>query len=295
MKTIFVATDFSKASHDASLYGMRLAEAFNARLILFNSYDHVRVPAGKRLSNASEGLESLIQNRLKAKAKIINPENAVDLKPFCNEGPAEESILKAAKHVKADIIVVGMKKTGRGFRKLFGSTVTALAAATSIPLIVVPEGVRYSSPVTIALANESDLEKDADKHLLDSLIEIGEKFYSRIYLVRVAKNKHHESFEVLNRPVRLNKMVSSLHPQYECHHGVSTPQALNDFISKNSVDMLALLPHKHSLLERLFIKSITRSMVFEAHIPLFIIPPESNKRESKEILTRATFLDTNVS
>ena len=94
----------------------------------------------------------------------------------------------------ADIIIVGMKKTGRSFRKLFGSTVTTLAEIATIPLIVVPEEARYTNPVTIVLANEADLEESADKHVLDALIEIGEKFYSRLYMVRVAKNKHHEAF-----------------------------------------------------------------------------------------------------
>jgi nucleotide-binding universal stress UspA family protein len=288
MKTIFVATDFSKASHDASLYGIRLAKAFNARLILFNCYEQVPVPAGETfVYSAVEGMENLIQNRLESKAKAINPENTIDIKTFCDEGPAPESILNAAKHADADVIIVGMKKTGRSFRKLFGSTVTTLAEIATIPLIVVPEEARYTNPVTIVLANEADLEESADKHVLDALIEIGEKFYSRLYMVRVAKNKHHEAFEIRNRPLHLNKMVRSLHPQYECLSGVSIPQVLNEFISKNDIDMLAILPHKHSVFERLFIKSITRSMVFKTHIPLLIIPPNSKKQETKENLIQA--------
>src|SRR4026207_2245560 len=96
MKTIFVATDFSKASHDASLYGIRLAKAFNARLILFNRYEQVPVPAGETfVYSAVEGMENLIQNRLESKAKAINPENTIDVKTFCDEGPAPESILNA--------------------------------------------------------------------------------------------------------------------------------------------------------------------------------------------------------
>jgi nucleotide-binding universal stress UspA family protein len=43
MKTILIATDFSKAAHNAALYSMELAKAFNARLMLFNSYQPVPV------------------------------------------------------------------------------------------------------------------------------------------------------------------------------------------------------------------------------------------------------------
>jgi len=282
MKTILVATDFSKASNAASVYGLKLARAFNARLILFNCYQHVPVPAGEvPMFVESEAVKKLVLNRLQNTSEIINYGQAVDIKTCCEEGPAAETILRAATNKKADIIIVGMKRTGRSFRRIFGSTVTALARTTTIPLIVVPQNTKYSDPEAIALANETDIEEDTDKHVFDALIGIIKKFHSRLYMVRVAKNKYHEAFEMLNHPVRLNKMVSPLGPQYEYLYGTNTPQVLNEFISKHNVNMLALLPHKHSLFERLFIKSITRSMTFATHIPLLIMP-DVQKVETKQ-------------
>ena len=38
MKTILIATDFSTASHNASMYGVEFAKAINAKIILFNAY-----------------------------------------------------------------------------------------------------------------------------------------------------------------------------------------------------------------------------------------------------------------
>jgi hypothetical protein len=183
----------------------------------------------------------------------------------------------SAKDKKADIIIIGMKGTGKNFRKIFGSTVTALARITTVPLIVVPQEAKYSDPSTIVLANETDLEEHTDKHALDTLLEIGERFHSKLYMVRVAKNKYHKDFEVRNRPLRLNKMVGSLDPQYQYLHGTNTPKVLNEFISEHNINILALLPHKHSLIERFF---ITRSMAFETHILLLIIP-DLQKEESE--------------
>lgn len=47
MKTILVATDFSAAAHNASLYAVELARAFNARIILFNAFQQAPVPVSE--------------------------------------------------------------------------------------------------------------------------------------------------------------------------------------------------------------------------------------------------------
>ena len=40
MKTILIATDFSRASRNPSLYGVQFARAINANVILFNEADN---------------------------------------------------------------------------------------------------------------------------------------------------------------------------------------------------------------------------------------------------------------
>ena len=67
-------------------------------------------------------------------------------------------------------------------------------------------------------------------------------------------------------------MLHTLNPVYESVVGQNIPVALDDFALRYHVDILAMLPHKHSLMERLFFKSTTREMVFETHLPLLILP-----------------------
>ena len=38
MKTVFIATDFSAASHNASKYGVEMASVLGANIVLFNAY-----------------------------------------------------------------------------------------------------------------------------------------------------------------------------------------------------------------------------------------------------------------
>ena len=178
--------------------------------------------------------------------------------------------------MNADLIIAGMKGSGKATRKFFGSTVTSLARKTTVPIIVIPEGTPYRSPGTIALAN--DISPQADTHLLDVLRSLVERFHSTLYIVRIITKKSDEVIEVLNRPSNLSKMVGKLEPLYEYPLDKNITKALDNFISTHHVDMLAMIPHKESLPESWFLRSNTREMLFKTNIPLLILPEEPHKR-----------------
>ncbi len=279
MKTILVATDFSKAAQNSCLYGTELARAFNARVILFSAYQQVpMVISESPVVITPDNMKEYVQQQLAAEAAQVNRSGALTFETICMEGPPATSILKMARKVHADIIIVGMKESGKGFRRVMGSTVTALSGKTTIPLMVIPEETRYNGINTIALANEKDIDQDAGTHLLDILRTIGKKFQPRLYLLRIARNEFHEKYEALNRPFRLARALRELAPIYKCIGGKDVSQAFNEFVAGYQVNVLALLPHKYSLLERWFIKSTTRSAIFATHIPLLILPEQDKEK-----------------
>jgi hypothetical protein len=122
------------------------------------------------------------------------------------------------------------------------------------------------------LANDHDTDAETDPRLFDMLRELGERFKSKLYVVRIATNQFEESYEVYNRPLRLMKLVRSLGPVYECFEYSNQERGLNEFVKRHGVDILALLPHHHSIADRLFAKSTTRTMIFDSEVPLLIIP-----------------------
>jgi nucleotide-binding universal stress UspA family protein len=274
MKTILAATDFTPAAHNACLYAASLARAFNARLVLFSAYEPVPFPATEvPVIIPVEDLKATSQNRLAKAAEAIRLlHNHTEVETLCSDGIIVNEIIDAAKKIKADMIVAGMKDSGKGFRKVFGSTVTVLARKSDLPVIVVPETAAFVKLDTIALASDHDTDAEADPHLLDMLLELGQRFSSKLYLVRIAKNQFQESYEVFNRPLRLIRMVRSLEPVYECFEGNNQERALKEFVRIHNVDMLVLLPHYHSMADRLFSRSTTRTMVLDSEIPLLILP-----------------------
>lgn len=273
MKTILAATDFSAASHNAVVYAASLARVFDSHLVLYNAYRQVLSPAIEPVEIFTlEKTRQQAEQQLRHEAAAIDPYSQLVVETLCNENDPARGIAEAAINCKANMIVTGMKGSGKGIRKVIGSTATALIRKATVPVIVVPEKASSGRLDTIALATESDLSPESDPHMLDILREIGERFSSKLYLVRIAKNKFEEAFEILNRPFRINKMVGSLHPVFECIKGTHVAKALNDFVKEYRVDMVALLPHKHSFAARLLAGSTSRSMMFETKVPLLILP-----------------------
>ena len=97
MKTILVATDFSDASRNASLYAVEMAKAFHARLILFTAYRQMSVPANESaLIGASEDMGKVSQQLLELEAKAIYSEKEISLEISYKEGFTTDAILETA-------------------------------------------------------------------------------------------------------------------------------------------------------------------------------------------------------
>ncbi|WP_276484139.1 universal stress protein [Paraflavitalea pollutisoli] len=270
MKTLFITTDFTNASHNALTYGISMARALGARIVLFHAYQ-IQVMAGVDTAVAVPEVDTRasVLDRLSQHLRALG-DCGVQIDLLTGEGQASRTILQVAKEQQADLIVTGMKVHSKLFRQLFGSTVTDLAKHTKIPLLVVPETANYRMPSRIAVA--SDIAPDMDAHTLDALTEIGERFQSKVYVVRVIKDRFDEVYELLHRNEKVNRLSRSLDTQYTYAHNKDVAEALGFFIEAEQIDLLALVPHKHTLLEKWFFKSTTKEVIFKSPVPVLVLP-----------------------
>lgn len=270
MKTLFITTDFTNASHNALTYGIAMARALGARIVLFHAYQ-LQVMAGIDTTVAipEADTRAAVLDRLSQHLLALG-DTGVRIDILAGEGQASRTILQVAKAQQADLIITGMKGHSKLFRQLFGSTVTDLAKYTTIPLLVVPETANYRKPARIAVA--SDIAPETDAHTLDALTEIGERFTSKVFVVRVIKDRFDEVYELLHRPAQHNRLSRSLDTHYTYARNKDVAEALGFFIEAEKIDLLALVPHKHTLLEKWFFKSTTKEMIFKSPVPLLVLP-----------------------
>jgi nucleotide-binding universal stress UspA family protein len=278
MKTILIATDFSAASLNASIYGLQLAKAVGANIILFNAYKIPSPASGIGVKVSRYDVMMQTNKHLLEEAKKLDPKGAI-LDIICDEGSANQAIINIANEKKADLIITGMKGSGRSFKKLLGSTATALAKNTTVPLMIVPEDAKFTNPGIIVFASDAFL---SDSQLPQELISFARMFNSKLYVVKVIKNKNEEWFEVAKNNQMPKRIIEILDTSFQYPVDTDIRHALNDFIEKHKADLLVMTPHKHEWVERLFAKSQTTDMIFHTKIPLLVLPEAKTKFKNQK-------------
>ena len=263
MKTILIATDFSQASHNASVYGVEFARAINARIILFNAFTVPNPPPSINVSVSRYDIMMQTDKLLLDEANLLDPGRKL-IEILCDEGAPTDAIINLVNEKNVDFIIVGMKGAGESLRKIFGSTATALARKTNTPLIIVPEKATFKKLDILVFANDASV---LDKGVPKFITEITQLFNSKLYIVRIIRSK--KVFKI-NTPHLLQESDAVTTFEYSVDADIS--YALNTFIEMNKADMLVMIPHKHLWLKRLFTKSETKQMIFHTHVPLLILP-----------------------
>ena len=269
MKTILIATDFSAASGNASLYGTELAKALKAKIILFNAYKVPQPGGALDVSISRYDIMMQTDKRLLDEADFLDPKREI-IEIICDEGVAEDVIVNIANEKKVDFIIAGMKGSGNSLKKIFGSTATSLIKISNIPVIVVPEKAAFSIPKIILYA--TDMTPGSDIEHMEQIKPITDTFESKVYLVKVVKDEHEREFEQLHTPGTVKEELKKLNVSLQYPVDTDIRHALNEFISEHHVDILVMMPHKHDWLERLFRKSETKDMLFHTHVPVIVIP-----------------------
>jgi nucleotide-binding universal stress UspA family protein len=271
MKNIFIATDFTPASKNAALYGIELAKHYNAKVYLFHAFQNQKAKTGSLIHGDDDiNLKQLSREWLTEQAAFLNENGSVNLEMCSGEGAAADAIIENALAKKADLIICAMKGTAKVFRKIFGSVTLSLIDKSNIPLIVVPDSVAFQKPTNIALA--MDIDPATSPATLQLLKNVGENFYSKVSVVYALKENFNEDDVVkFSPPVNISE-ITHLYPKYEFRVGNDIVKTIESFTNEQAVNMLAIIPHKHTRTERWFTKSVTKELVFQANLPVLVLP-----------------------
>jgi nucleotide-binding universal stress UspA family protein len=240
MKTILIATDFTPAARSAEGYALALTKALDCGLVMLTVYSQVPVTISNSLTSVSVlDKDRVYRSRLDNEAAELDIDGVDTFSLIAREGPRVETILSVAYEVKADLIITGMKNSGKASRRIFGSTITGLMHRSPLPILVIPEGFTY--------------------HPLEA-VAMGDNF---IY------NRHALTLQALHR------IVEFFLPKRFVYKHIArgdVSQGINDFIDEYGIDLFVMEPQYRTALARWFIKSHTKDMLFKAKIPLMILP-----------------------
>lgn len=269
MKTILVPTDFSKAAGNAAEYAVMLAKEIKAKVLLLHVY-HVPVPASE-ISIMTINPDQLQKEKtalLEKEAAHLKKRSGVEVKFEAKMGFAVDEILIEEKN--AGLIIMGMKGAGKLREALIGSVTTSTLRKSKIPVLVIPENAKYKKPEKVVFA--CDYDPRTDVHTLDALKALMKTFASKVYVVNVKHKKESATVDEAVAGVRLENNLNDVEHVYYFPEKEDLVEGINKFVDDKKIDIVAIIPHRYSLLERLFHKSISKKMAFHTHVPMLALP-----------------------
>ena len=102
---------------------------------------------------------------------------------------------------------------------------------------------------------------------------------AKLYILNVEKEK--EDIEV-DKAIQMMKMENHFDDIEHTHHlpiDDDLIHGLKSFVAEHEIDMIAMIPHKHNLLSRMFKESNTKKMAFHSEIPLLTLHSSHRNNE----------------
>jgi nucleotide-binding universal stress UspA family protein len=270
MKTILIPTDFSKSAQNALDYAIDMAKCTSAKLILFHAYELPVIATEIPVVLTENEMEKQIIRNLKKAERYIHlnkGENLVVEYQYRCGFPVEE-IRSCAERNKVDLIVMGLHGAGFIKEKLIGSVSAVLMNNSSCPVMIINQNVKFKSIKNIALA--FDYSEIKNKTVLFPLNELVHAFKSHIFIFNVVKSQL-EAVSSINKAVDGMKLAHALeNAEHSFHYSENDDiiDGINKFVTEKKIDMVVMIPHKHSPLHNLFHESQTKKMAFHTRIPL---------------------------
>jgi len=273
MKTIIVPTDFSPIATNAMHYGIDMAKAINASILLLHVYqvpvsysdipvvmvsvDELRTSAEKRLEELKKEVEHITSGALKiyTEARLGNVTD--ELETLCGK-------------IKPFAVVMGTKGHTGIERVLFGSnTLTAIRHLTW-PVICVPPGKTYGNGIR-QIGFACDFKDVVKSTPVDVIKKIAGEFHATLHVLNTDYHNKHFTPGTPEQSALLHTMLEEVKPVYHFIEHKDIEDGINEFADKNNLDLVIAIPKKHKLLEGLFRHSTTKQLVFESHVPVMCV------------------------
>jgi nucleotide-binding universal stress UspA family protein len=269
MNTILVPVDFSPASRNAAIYAAELAKQLHTRLLLFHAYmlptPISEVPyAMVTVDNLQKENEGLI----KKEADLLHDQYGLEVEWLVRIGIASDEIKTLTKEKETGLIVMGMKGAG-GLDKIIGSTTTNVARKVKTPVLVIPHDVNYTPVKHITYA--SDFTYKTSINLFQPLLELARAFQAKVHILYV-RQVHGSNTELELAGKRSNEIIfEGCDHEYAIVEEPSVNQGISSYLKQQQSELLVMVAHKHTFLERVFSKNHTTAMAYETHVPLLIL------------------------
>lgn len=259
MTTVIVPVDFSPTSMHAANYAAQLLVGhYGVTLIFYHSY--VKAAEGEKAQADLEQLKNDLFKKHIVKMEVLvhQEENFV------------AGLEKAARHRRADLVIMGITGKSAIAQKLFGSNTLKMVETKACPVLIVPESAPFGEIKNVMLT--SDFKNTLNSTPSVPIKDFLDVFKPQLHIVNV--DKEHfisltESYE--KEKAELRDMFADYNPEFYFMRLYDVDEALNLFAESRNIDLIITIQKNHSFIERLFKGSRTKTLSYQSKVPLLVM------------------------
>lgn len=280
MKRILVPTDFSDASYNALEYAVQLFINEACTFYVLNTYTPValyattiydgntslNVDLGEIYKNTSvENLDKII-----ARVQEAYPNAKHRFEPIASYNVLTVEINEVVAQLDIDCIIMGTSGAS-GLKEVFiGSQTMHVVKDAKVPVIGVPHTFTYKALKDILFA--TDYRSGTDQVGLSLLEGLCRKHISRLIFLNAYYGVSLDEEQLENKAALDTYFERDAHIN-EVADGMDVLEAVEDFQSRHSVDLLVLVHNKHNFFANLLFTPVVNKIVHHASVPFMILPP----------------------
>jgi len=272
MKNILVATDFSTTANNAVKFAAHYAKATKGKLLVFHC---AYLPAFRPTISEAEFLtlekntEQVYHKKLEILVNKIYQDQGLkqDKKRVSvlarNGAFVTKTILEAGKKFRSDLIILGTH--GKTELKIFGSTTSEIIFKAETPVLVIPPRYQYKKINTMVYA--TDFKNTINE--LRCILPIATPVHADIEVLNLdfgmSRTKPILDTKTIWQQLKYKKIKIIVQKEKE---GLTILQQLQRYLKNRRPEVLVMFPEKRSVLDKLFIRSKTEELVYQAKLPL---------------------------
>jgi len=270
MKTILLATDFSKTADSASWHAAQLSAILNTRLVLVHVYQQSinLLSFESSFTLTEKNKVSSLRKLYRLRDRLQKAYNGrLSIAVIAKKGSTLETINEIAMEQKADLIIMGTMGEKSPGARYFGSQATEMILKTFFPLLLVPPKTTVTPFKNIVVA--IDLSKHVDALVLDDVLLFAEQLKATLNIVcmsetpqdlKVQKAGEHIRHLMLNYPHTLTIVK-----------GYDLIATLNGFEKQSEADLLIIMPRPHNKLIFSVLETASQEIARQSQIPVLAI------------------------
>lgn len=269
MKNILIATDFSENSTKAAKFALELAHKLEHKsntkihflhvyslpivnsempeLIDYSFFDEIKT---KQLNHFVEKLNTI--NLTVVKKCLAGSSFISELEDYCNKE-------------KIDLLTIGLTGSSLIDEILMGSNTLHLLTHSKIPVLAVPKNYVLKDTFKIGFAFDGNTIKN--KNSLTFLTTFSKLFGDKFYAFHVSKT---DNYNRITKELESYFDSNDFNLKIELNENVDN--GIVEHITNEKIEMLAVVPRKHSFFNRLFHLNHTKEFAKLGLIPVLTIP-----------------------